>query len=145
VSKPKSGFPFNGVQAAADMLSQMDQASRDRLLTQVARQDPEMAQKIRTQMFLFEDLDQIEDLGIQALIKEIPQRKLLLALRNASAEVKETITRNLSKASARDLKEELDHQGPQQLVTVTQAQQEIASLAKNLLDQGRIHLKRPKA
>jgi len=138
-SKPRNKN-FDGVQSAAEMLNLLDKPNREKLLDDVEKMDPEVAKKIRQKMFVFEDLARIEARGIQVLLKEVPQKKLALALRNAPDELREVIFKNMSSRSAQILKEDIDNQGPQKLSDVTAAQKEMIVITKRLLAQGIIRI-----
>ena len=135
------GIRFDGVRSIAEMLNVMDRASREKLLANLEKKDPAIVEAIKSKMFTFEDLAKIPSAGLQSLLREVPGTRLVLALRNASEDLKNTIFHNLSTRAAEVLKEELDTQGPQRLSDVTAAQQDILRIARKLVMMGKILLK----
>jgi flagellar motor switch protein FliG len=143
MSEPKSkGKNFDGIQSAAEMLNHLDKSERDKILKNIAEQDPFLTDKIRQKLFTFEDLVKLENSSLQLLLRTIPSPKLTLALRNMPQEFKDTLFKNISTRAANLLKEEMLSQGPQKLSSVTAAQQEITSIAKQLLAEGKIFQKK---
>jgi len=91
-------------------------------------------------MFVFEDLLQVDDRGIMAILKEVTNEVLQLALKTASEELKEKIFKNMSERAAQMLKEDLEVMGPVRLKDVEGAQQNIIKVAKKLESEGKIVL-----
>ena len=129
---------LGGVQPVADMLNVMDKNTESSIMARVEERDPMLADEIRRLMFVFEDLVKINDQGIQILLREVPNNKLLLALKTASDEVRRKIFKNISQRAAKLLKEDLDYMGPSRLSDVEAAQEEIINMAKELEKEGRI-------
>lgn len=130
--------PHGGVRGIAEMLNLMDDESRERLLANVAQRDPSLADNIRKQMFVFEDLTKLGPLAMQTLLREIPHQILVLALRNASVAVKEFFYQNLSEKMGTLLREEVDEQGLKRVTDIEVAQAEIIKLLKRLIAEGKI-------
>ena len=126
----------------SNLLSHLSRAEQDRLLEEIEKREPLTAIKIRQKMFIFEDILRLEDKGLQILLRTVPQETLTLALRKTSEEIQETIYKNLSARAAQLLKEEVENLAPQRLSKVTTAQQEVADIAKELIRQGKIFLKK---
>lgn len=133
---------LGGVQPVAEMLNVMDKASEGSIMARLEEKDPLLAEEIRKLMFVFEDIIKIDDKGIQMLLKEVPNDKLLLALKTASDEIKEKIFKNLSQRAAEMLKEDLSNLGPSRLSDVEQAQQQIVNAARRLESEGKILIAR---
>ena len=93
-------------------------------------------------MFVFEDLIKIDDKGIQTLLKEIPNDKLLLSMKTANEDVRDKIFRNMSKRAAEMAKEDLEMMGPSRVSDVEAAQSEIINTAKRLEQTGQIMIDR---
>ena len=132
---------LGGISAIVEMLNLMDPENRKRILDNVSQRDERLAREIENELFAFEDLARLDDDSIQRLLKEIPQPRLTLALRDASQNLKDTIFRNISERAARILQEEIDSQAPQRLSVIRLAQGEIVGIAKSLLAKGKISLK----
>lgn len=133
---------LGGVQPVAEMLNVMDKNTETAIMSRLEEKDPILAEEIRKLMFVFEDIVKIDDRGIQTLLKEIPNDRLLLALKTANEEIKEKIFKNLSQRAAQLLKEDLDSLGPAKLSDVEAAQQEIVNTARRLEQEGKILIAR---
>lgn len=133
---------LGGVQPVAEMLNIMDKGSEQAIMARIEEKDPILAEEIRKLMFVFEDLSKIDDKGIQALLKEVPNDKLLLALKTANDEVKNKILKNMSSRAANMLQEDLASMGPSKLTDVEGAQQEIVNIARKLESEGKILIAR---
>src|SRR6185437_6262168 len=133
---------LGGVQPVAEMLNVMDKNTETAIMSRIEEKDPILAEEIRKLMFVFEDIVKIDDKGIQALLKEIPNEKLLLALKTAPEEIKEKIFKNISQRAAGMLKEDLANMGPSRLSDVEASQQEIVNTARRLEQEGKILIAR---
>jgi flagellar motor switch protein FliG len=133
---------LGGVPPIAEMLNVMDKNSEQNIMARVEEKDPQLAEEIRKLMFVFEDIIFIDDRGMQMLLKEVPNDKLVVALKTAQEEIKEKIFRNISKRAADLLREDLDAMGPVRLSDVEAAQQEIVNVAKRLEAEGKIIISR---
>lgn len=133
---------LGGVQPVAEMLNVMDKNSEQSIMAKLEEKDPLLAEEIRKLMFVFEDIGKIDDRGIQTLLKEVPNDKLLLALKTANDEVKNKIFKNLSTRAAEMLQEDLSNMGPTRLSDVENAQQEIVNLARRLESEGKLIISR---
>jgi flagellar motor switch protein FliG len=133
---------LGGVQPIAEMLNVMDKSSEQNIMARVEEKDPQLAEEIRKLMFVFEDIIFIDDRGMQALLKEVPNDKLVIALKTAPEEIKEKIFKNISKRASDILREDLSAMGPVRLSDVETAQQEIVNTAKRLETEGKIIVSR---
>ena len=98
------------------------------------------SEEIRQSMFLFEDLGHLDDRSVRALLKEISNDELILALKTASEDLADKIFSNVSQRAAQMMKEDMEVMGPVKLSEVEEAQQEIIKIAKRLESEGRIVL-----
>ncbi len=133
---------LGGVQPIAEMLNVMDKNSEQNIMARVEEKDPQLAEEIRKLMFVFEDIIFIDDRGMQSLLKEVPNDKLVVALKTAPDEIKDKIFRNISKRAADLLREDLEALGPVRLSDVENAQQEVVNVAKKLEAEGKIVISR---
>lgn len=133
---------LGGVQPIAEMLNVMDKTSEQNIMSRVEEKDPQLAEEIRKLMFVFEDIALIDDRGMQALLKEVSNDKLVIALKTAPEEIREKIFKNISKRAAELLREDLEAMGPVRLSDVENAQQEIVNLVKKLETEGKIMINR---
>lgn len=133
---------LGGVEPIADMLNLMDKNSEKNIMGRVEEKDPELAEEIRKLMFVFEDLVYVDDRGIQGLLKEVDQQKLVIALKTAPEEIKAKLFKNMSNRAATLLNEDLDALGPTKLSDVEKAQAEIVQKCKELEAQGKAFISR---
>ena len=133
---------LGGVQPVAEMLNVMDKSSEQSIMSRLEEKDPLLAEEIRKLMFVFEDIAKIDDRGIQMLLKECPNDRLLMALKTANEDIKAKIFKNISARAAEMLREDLANMGPARLSDVEGAQQEIVNVARRLEAEGKIIIAR---
>jgi len=133
---------LGGVQPVAEMLNVMDKNTETSIMSRIEERDPILAEEIRKLMFVFEDITKIDDRGIQTLLKEVPNDKLLLALKTANEEIRNKVFKNISQRAANLLKEDLGNMGPARLSDVEAAQVEIVNVARRLEIEGKILIAR---
>lgn len=114
-----------GLQAVAELMNNLDEESRERLLKVLREKDPSAFAKVRDRMFTFEEIAQLPDEQIRALIQKFPQSQIALALRKSSVELKAAFLRNMSKAAGENLTQTIEEIGPQKVSLVEWAQQEM--------------------
>ena len=129
-----------GVKVAAGILNLMDSATEQKLTESIKGADEELGQRIQDLMFVFDNLADVDDRGIQALMREVSTDTLSLALRGADQRVKEKILKNMSKRAADMLVEDMEAKGPVKLADVEVAQKDILATARRLADAGTIAL-----
>ncbi len=133
---------LGGVQPVAEMLNVMDKNTETAIMSRLEEKDPILAEEIRKLMFVFDDIVKIDDKGIQTLLKEVPNDKLLLALKTASEDIRMKVFKNISQRAAEMLKDDLSNMGPSRLSDVEGAQQEIVNVARRLEAEGKILIAR---
>ena len=133
---------LGGVEVIADMLNLMDKNSEKSIITRVEEKDVELAEEIRKLMFVFEDLIYVDDRGIQTILKEVENKKLVIALKTANEDIKAKFFRNMSNRAANLIKEDLDALGPTKLSDVEKAQMSIVQKCKDLEAQGKAFVNR---
>ncbi|KAB7627181.1 flagellar motor switch protein FliG [Alkalilimnicola sp. S0819] len=131
---------LGGLQAAANILNNLDTAKETGILEQVQELDAELAERIQELMFVFDDLIEVDDRGMQQLLREVTSDVLVLALKGADEELKAKILSNMSKRAAEMLADDLEAKGPVRLSEVEAAQREILTIAKRLADDGQLML-----
>jgi len=127
-----------GVEAVAEILNLADRATEKTILEHLETTDPELVEQIRRLMFVFEDINLVDDRGIQMVLKEVDNSDMSLALKTASEELKDKILRNMSERAASMIKEEMEYMGPVKLSDVEAAQQKIVDIVRRLDDAGEI-------
>jgi flagellar motor switch protein FliG len=131
---------MGGVRTAAEILNFVGTAHETAILDNVREYDPDLAQKIIDEMFVFENLIDVDDRGIQLLLREIQSESLIIALKGASEAMREKVFRNMSQRAAEMLREDLESKGPVRLSEVEREQKEILKVARRLADEGQIQL-----
>jgi flagellar motor switch protein FliG len=131
---------LGGIQMAAEILNNCDKRTEENILQVMEDHDPEMAEKVRKLMFVFEDLVAVPDTGIREILKEVRNEELTLALKTASEELKKKVFKNLSQRAAQMLEEDLSIMGPVRLSDVEAAQQNVINVARRLEREGKIFL-----
>lgn len=129
-----------GIKKAANILNLMDSTSEQAISTRITEADADLATRIQDLMFVFDDLGNVDDRGIQTLLREIGTETLGMALKGADAKVKEKITKNMSARAAEMLLEDMEAKGPARLSDVEAAQKEILAAARRLAEAGTIVL-----
>jgi len=129
-----------GVKVAANILNFMDSGQDEQILGAIGEIDGELGVRIRDLMFVFDNLAEVDDRAMQAILREVPNDKLSVALRGAEAKVREKITSNMSQRAAEILVEDMEARGPVRLAEVESAQKEILALVRKMADAGTIQL-----
>jgi len=131
---------MGGLKSAANIMNYLDTNIEGQLMDAIREQDEEMSQQIQDLMFVFDNLIDVDDRAIQTILREVQQDALLKAIKGADAELKEKITKNMSKRAAEMLLDDLEAMGPVRISEVEAAQKEILSVARRLADAGEIML-----
>jgi flagellar motor switch protein FliG len=136
----ESNEKLGGVQAAAEIMNQVDQKTESSILESIEADREELAEEIRQSMFVFEDLIHLDDRSVRTLLKEISNDELILALKTASEGLGDKVFGNVSQRAAQMMKEDMEVMGPVRLRDVEQAQQNILKTARRLEEEGKIVL-----
>src|SRR5919205_409559 len=131
---------LGGVKPAAEIINLMGASVETAVLDYIREADNELAQKIMDNMFTFDDLEKVDDKGIQALLKEVQSESLVIALKGATPEMREKVFRNMSTRAAETLREDLDSRGPVRVSEVESEQKEMLKVVRRLADEGQIVL-----
>jgi flagellar motor switch protein FliG len=131
---------LGGLKVAAEMVNLLDAKVGNAVMTEVGKADARLSQSIQDLMFVFHDLLEVDDRGMQELLRQVPADKLLLALKGADEEFKAKVFKNMSQRAAEMMKDDLANKGPVRLAEVEAAQKEILLAARKLADDGTIAL-----
>jgi len=131
---------MGGLKTAANLLNFLDSSVENQVMESLKEVDEELGQNIQDLMFVFDNLIDVDDRGIQALLREISSENLIVALKGADEGVKEKIIKNMSKRAAEMLRDDLEAKGPVRLSEVEAAQKEILSIARRMSESGEISL-----
>jgi flagellar motor switch protein FliG len=127
-----------GIAAVAEILNMAGRSTEKAILEGLARDNSQLVEEIRRLMFVFEDIVRVNDKGIQAVLKEIENDELALALKTASEELKAKVFKNMSERAAQLIKEEMEFMGPVRISDVESAQQRIVDVVRRLEDAGEV-------
>lgn len=131
---------IGGVKRAADIMNFMERSSEGTLMDSIKDIDPDLASTIEDLMFVFDNLAEIDDRGIQALLREVSSEVLVVALKGADDAVKEKIFANMSKRASELLQDDLEAKGPVKVSEVESAQKDIITIARRMAEAGEITL-----
>jgi flagellar motor switch protein FliG len=131
-----------GVGSLAEILNNSDRATERNILEHLTEQDAELAEEVRSMLFVFEDLLELDDRTVQLVLKEVDSKDLALALRGASDDVKDRLLANMSQRGAEMLREEMEFMQPQRRRVIEEAQTKIVAVVRRLEDAGTIFLSR---
>lgn len=131
---------LGGARAAAEILNLIGDGVDTEIVEAIKASDEELGQKIVDEMFLFENLVDIDAKGIQLILRDVQSETLILALKGADEVLREKILNNMSSRAAETLRDDLSSMGPVRLSEVEAAQKEILKVARTLSDAGQIIL-----
>ncbi|APW36644.1 flagellar motor switch protein FliG [Rhodoferax koreense] len=129
---------LGGVKAAAEIINLLGANIEGTVIESIKGFDPDLAQKIMDKMFVFDDVNKLDDKSIQMVLKEVASDTLIVALKGASPELKEKILNNMSSRAAETLREDLESRGPMRLSEVEAQQKEVLKVVRRLADEGQI-------
>ncbi|MEP6740825.1 MAG: flagellar motor switch protein FliG [Caldimonas sp.] len=132
--------PMGGVKAAAEMINLLGTSIETAALDYIREADNDLAQRVMDNLFTFDDLDRVDDRGIQALLKEVQSESLVIALKGAKPGLRERIFKNMSTRAAETLREELDSRGPVRVAEVEAEQKELLKVVRRLAEEGQLVL-----
>jgi flagellar motor switch protein FliG len=144
-SKSESGSrggtrKVGGDKVAASIVNALKPERSEQLLEEIKERNAEMSERIQEMMFVFDTLLQVDDRGIQALLREISNDLLVVALKGCDPAIADKILGNMSKRAATLLREDMEAKGPIKLSDVEASQKEILDVARRLADSGDIDL-----
>ncbi len=131
---------LGGVQAAAEILNFLGGNIEASVIESVREHDPDLAQQIVDEMFVFENLLALDDRGMQLVLREVQSESLLVAMKGASEELREKIFKNMSQRAGEMLREDLESKGPVRLSEVEGEQKEILKVVRKLSDEGQLSI-----
>jgi flagellar motor switch protein FliG len=131
---------MGGYKVAAEIMNNLDGSVEAELMESIKELDEDMGNQIQDLMFVFDNLKEVDDRGIQTLLREVSSEVLVVALKGADEELKEKIFKNMSKRAAELLRDDLETKPPMRLADVEAAQKEILITARRMADAGEIML-----
>ncbi|ONM45914.1 flagellar motor switch protein FliG [Halopseudomonas pachastrellae] len=131
---------MGGVKRTADIMNFLESSTESQLIEAIREMDEDLSSRIEDLMFVFDNLAEVDDRGIQALLREVSSEVLIVALKGADDAIKEKIFRNMSKRASELLQDDLEAKGPVRISEVEAAQKEILTIARRMADAGEIVL-----
>jgi flagellar motor switch protein FliG len=131
---------IGGIKTASNILNFMDASQENSLIEHIKKVDDALGVKIQDLMFVFADIVEIDDRGMQEVLRAVPGEKLLLAMKGADDTLKDKIFKNMSQRAAEMLKDDLESKGPVRLSEVEAAQKEILAIVRKMSESGTIQL-----
>jgi flagellar motor switch protein FliG len=131
---------LGGTTVAAEILNNLGTSIEASVMASLREHDAELAQQIEDQMFVFENLNDLDDRGIQLLLREVQSESLIIALKGTSNDLREKIFKNMSSRAAEMLRDDFESKGPVKLSEVEAEQREILKIVRRLADEGQIAL-----
>ena len=131
---------MGGVKRTADIMNFLESSTESQLIEAIREMDEDLSSRIEDLMFVFDNLAEVDDRGIQALLREVSSEVLIVALKGADDAIKDKIFRNMSKRASELLQDDLEAKGPVRISEVEAAQKEILTIARRMADAGEIVL-----
>ncbi|MGH8228947.1 MAG: flagellar motor switch protein FliG, partial [Steroidobacteraceae bacterium] len=131
---------LGGAKSAANIINFLDPSQESALMEQISATDQALGQRIQDLIFVFDNLSELDDRGMQELLRQVPGDKLLVALKGTEESLKQKIFKNMSQRAAEMLRDDLEARGPVRLSEVEAAQKEILAMARKLAEAGTIAL-----
>jgi flagellar motor switch protein FliG len=129
---------LGGTKAAAEILNFVGGTIEQTIIESIREYDADLSQKIQDEMFVFDNLLDIDDRGIQTILREVQGDMLVIALKGATEEMREKIFKNMSSRAAEGLRDDLESRGPVRLSEVESSQKEVLKIVRRLADQGQV-------
>ena len=131
---------MGGIKRTADIMNYLESNTEAQLIESIRGMDEDLSTKIEDLMFVFENLADVDDRGIQTLLREVSSEVLVVALKGADEVIKDKIFRNMSKRAAELLEDDLEAKGPVRISEVEASQKEILTIARRMAYAGEIVL-----
>ena len=131
-----------GLKPLVDIINHADRATERLILEGLERRDPALAEEVRSQMFMFEDITTLDDRSVQLVLRSVDSKELATALKGVSSDVRGKIMAHVSERAAANLSDEIDLLGAVRLSTVEEAQAKVITTIRSLEESGQILLSR---
>ncbi|HSF26498.1 MAG TPA: flagellar motor switch protein FliG [Actinomycetes bacterium] len=142
VLTPSDLAAVGGLEPLVQIINRADRATERLILEGLEGRDPELAEEIRSRMFMFEDIVTLDDRAVQLVLRQVESADLATALKGVREDVRDKVMRNLSERAVENLVEEIDMLGPVRLRTVEEAQVKVVQVIRSLEETGQIAVRR---
>jgi flagellar motor switch protein FliG len=139
---PTESAAVGGVQPLIDIINRADRSTERLILESLEAMDPELANEVRSRMFLFEDITTLDDKSVQTVLRQVETNDLATALKGVRDDVREKVMRNLSERASETLAEEIEMLGPVRLRSVEEAQAKVVQVIRQLEESGQVVVSR---
>ena len=133
---------IGGPQAVAEILNRTGRSTEKAVLERLDAQDPELAEEVRNQMFVFDDIAKLTDREIQMILREVDSKDLAVALKGGSDEMKDRVFGNMSERVGTMMKEEMEFSGPVRMSDVEEVQLRVVQVVRQLEEAGQVTIVR---
>ncbi len=133
---------IGGPKAVAEILNHTGRSTEKAVLERLDAQDPELAEQVRNQMFVFDDIANLTDKEIQMVLREVDSKDLAVALKGGSDEIQKRILGNMSERVSTSLKEEMQFAAPMRMSDVEEVQLRIVQTVRQLEEAGQVTIVR---
>ena len=140
--QPAEMSRVGGVDSLVNVINRSDRPTERQIVEGLEGLDPELADEVKSRMFMFEDIVGLDDRSVQQVLRQVDAGDLALALKGVSEAVRAKITTNLSQRAAENLIEEIELLGAVRLAQVEEAQQAVIRTIRQLEEQGQIMVRR---
>jgi flagellar motor switch protein FliG len=142
VLQPSDLSSVGGLQPLVDIINRADRATERLILEGLAGRNPQLAEEVRSKMFMFEDIVTLDDRSVQLVLRQVETNDLATALKGVRDEVRQKVMQNLSERAAENLADEIEMLGPVRLRTVEESQAKIVQAIRTLEESGQIVIRR---
>jgi len=142
VLQPGDLSSVGGLDPLVEIINRADRATERLILEGLAGRSPELAEEIRSKMFMFEDITELDDRSIQLVLRQVETSDIATALKGVRDDVRTKVMRNLSERAAENLADEIEMLGPVRLSTVEESQAKIVQAIRTLEESGQIVIRR---
>jgi flagellar motor switch protein FliG len=133
---------IGGVKTLVEILNSVDRNTEKNIISSLELEEPELAEQVKSSLFVFEDIVNLDKNSIQRILREVSNEDLALALKGASEKVTSIVFANISQRAAEMLKEDIQFMGPVRLSTVEEAQRKIVNIIRRLEEAGEVVIAR---
>jgi flagellar motor switch protein FliG len=133
---------IGGVKTLVEILNSVDRNTEKNIISSLEIEEPELAEQVKSSLFVFEDIVNLDKNSIQRILREVSNEDLALALKGASEKVTSIVFANISQRAAEMLKEDIQFMGPVRLSTVEEAQRKIVNIIRRLEEAGEVVIAR---
>jgi flagellar motor switch protein FliG len=142
VLQPSDLSSVGGLEPLVEIINRTDRSTERLILEGLAGRNPELAEEVRSKMFMFEDITSLDDRSIQLVLRQVETNDLATALKGVRDEVRQKVMKNLSERAAENLADEIEMLGPVRLRTVEESQAKIVQAIRTLEESGQIVIRR---